>query len=224
MSLLTPVGYDNLLQRRVAPGDIMLGGEQAQSLTTVGAGTLTAALLLSGIINRTGPVGAFNETTDTAANIIAAMVANTQFQGSGAITPQGIQPGTTWRLRYINGVAFVATLVAGTGVTLVGTTTVAASSIKEFLLTVTNGTPTQIYAANQVTGTAVITGLSAAQTQNLTVGMAVTGTNIAASSVIASIQPGVGVTLNNNTTATLNLNALTFAPTVSITSLGQLAA
>lgn len=224
MSIFKPVIYDGGLQRQIQQGDVLGGAESLAALSTAGAGTLTAALLTSGIINRTGPTGAYTDTTDTAANIVSNLIANYNYQTSAtAGLPGGaaVQPGTTFRLRYINTVAYAMTLAAGSGVTLVGTTTVNASSVKDYLITVTNGTPTQVFAANTTNSSAVITGLNQFQTSLLSVGQAVTGAGIAASSVIVSIQPGVGVTLNNNATATGSLIALTFSPTVSITGLGQ---
>jgi Zn-dependent alcohol dehydrogenase len=89
------------------------------------------------------------------------------------------------------------------------------------LIKITNGTPTQVYAATTTNSSKVMTGLTQAQTSQLSVGMAVSGTGIAASSTIASVQPGTGVTLNNNMTATATNIAITFAPTVSITAITQ---
>jgi hypothetical protein len=227
MSVLKPLVFDQQTSaaRILQQGDVIGGAETMGALTTAGAGTLTAALLAGGFIKRTGPAGGFTDTTDSAQNIINQLISGV-FIGSGSLIGgqggnAGVQPGTTWRLRYINTVAFAMTLAAGTGVTIVANGNVNASSVKDYLLTVTNGTPTQVFAATQVTGTAVITGLNQAQTNQLTVGMAVTGTNVAANSVIVSIQPGVGVTLNNNVTASLTLNALTFSPTVTIEGIGQ---
>jgi len=182
-------------------------------------------LLLSGILNRTGPVGAYIDTMDSSANIINAMINSFSYQTTGQTgvsNGAAVQQGTTWRFRHINTVAFAMTLAAGTGVTLGTNVNIAASSIKEYLLTVTNGTPQQVFAASQVNGTAVITGLSQFQTALLSPGMLVTGTNIPASTTILSVQSGVGVTLSGNATATLNLNALTFNPTVSIVGIGQM--
>ena len=223
MSALKGVVYDGGLQRQALPGDVAAWAETIANLTTVGAGTLTAALLLSGIINRTGPVAGYIDTTDSAANIVAALVSNYNFQATGLTgVSSGVAApvGMTVRLKFINTVAFANTVAAGTGVTLVNAT-VNASSVKEYLLTVTNGTPQQVFAANQTNASAVITGLSQFQTSQLSVGMLVTGTNIPGSTTIISIQPGVGVTLSANATATLALNALTFAPTVTLTGLGQ---
>ena len=219
--LTRPVMFDNAQMRALLPGDVVVGGEQISALTTAGAGTLTAALLIAGIIRRTGPAGVFNDTTDSAQNIINAII-SAYFVGTGAVSPAGVPIGTTWRLRYSNTVAFAGTVVAGAGVTLgVNTATINASSVKDFLLTVLNGTPTQVYAATTTNASAVITGLTQAQTQNLSVGMVVSGTGIQAASTILSVQPGIGVTLSLNATATATLVALTFSPSVQIDGLGQ---
>jgi hypothetical protein len=74
------------------------------TLTTVGAGVLTAALLQSVNITRTGPTGAFADTFDTAANIAAAL--NMSVSGFG---------GANWLVNYINTTAYVATLTAPAG-------------------------------------------------------------------------------------------------------------
>lgn len=221
MSVVKGVVYDGGLQRQALPGDTVAQGEVIGALATVGAGVLTAVLLLSGIINRTGPVAGYIDTTDTAQNIINAMIANYPYlaPNTGLSGGAAVPNGTTVRLKIINTVAFANTMAAGSGVTLVNGT-INASSVKEYLIQVTCGQPTQVFAVNQVTGTAVLTGMSQFQTSQLAVGMAASGTNIAASTII-SIQPGVGVTLSANTTATLSLNAVTFAPTVTMTGLGQ---
>lgn len=93
------------------------------ALTTVGAGTLTAALLAPGnIIQRTGPTGAFNETLDTAANMTAAY-------------PE-IGIGESYICYYSNLVAQTATFVAGNGFTLgaIGIPTNAGSGLTNMLV------------------------------------------------------------------------------------------
>lgn len=219
--IVSPVVYDGGQQRKVYPGDVVGGAETIAALSTAGAGTLTSALLTSGILNRTGPTGAYNDTTDTAANIINAIVGNYNFQTSGTTgvsSGAAVQPGTTFRLSYINAVAFVMTMVAGTGVTLGSNTTCAASSVKDYLFTVTNGTPAQIFSASITNGSAVVTGLNLFQTSQLSVGMVVTGTGV--SGTVISVQPGVGVTLSANASATNTMAAITFSPTVRVDSLG----
>jgi hypothetical protein len=222
MSVLKSVVYDGGLQRQVNPGDVVGGAEVVGALATVGAGTLTAALLTGGILNRTGPTGAFTDTTDTAANIIAALVANYPYSTSaqnGLSSGVAVQAGLTFRLRYINTVAFAMTLSAGSGVTITANGNVSASSVKDYLLTVTNGTPSQVFAVSQTNGSAIITGMTQFQTSQLSVGMTASGSGL--SGTIISIQPGVGVTLSANASSTLTLNAATFSPSVSIIGLGQ---
>src|SRR5438309_596389 len=161
MAILKPLVSDGALNRQVQAGVVVGGAEIINNLTTVGAGTLTAALLLGGIINRTGPTAGYIDTTDTAANIIAALISQYSYQAANTGLSGGVAAsvGLSTRLRFINTVAFANTTAAGTGVTLVNAS-VSASSVKEFLIQITNGTPQQIFAANQVNATAVITGLS----------------------------------------------------------------
>lgn len=95
------------------------------NITTVGNGTWTAAGIASGVINRSGPVGAYTDITDTAANIIAAR--------------PDAQIGLSWEMTVINTVAFACTMQAGAGVTISGAGTVdlLASAVGRFLVTIT---------------------------------------------------------------------------------------
>lgn len=95
--------------------------EANTAISTAGAGTLTAAAMVGGIVTRTGPTGAYSDATDTAANIIAAL-------------PNG-NIGQSWELTIKNTVAFVQTITAGTSVTLSGQTLIPANSVGRFLLT-----------------------------------------------------------------------------------------
>lgn len=74
------------------------------AITTAGAGTLTAAGLVGGLITRSGPTAAYIDTVATAAQIVAALP---EFQ-SGASFPAQIK----------NSTAFTQTLATATGVTL----------------------------------------------------------------------------------------------------------
>lgn len=212
MSLVIPAITENGFKRQIGVGDVVGAGEVIGTLSTAGDGTLTAALLTGySIISRTGPGADYADTTDTAANIIAALAVNAQ-------TPV---PGTTYRQRILNTVAKVNTYTAGTGVTLAGTTAIAASSFRDYLICLTNTTPQSIAAASTTNGSAVVTGMTAAQTQLVSVGQLVTGTGIPGATKVISVQPGVGVTLSANATATGSLVALTFSPTVTITGIGS---
>lgn len=92
------------------------------ALTTVGNGTITAAQLQSGIISRSGPTGAFTDTTDTGTALDTAL-------GQSAIT------GVSWEFTYINTTNFTATIAGGTGITASGILTIPANTFGTFLLT-----------------------------------------------------------------------------------------
>lgn len=111
-------GYQ--LEGSVAASDI--GTKALVAITTVGDGVLTAAALISGLITRSGPTAAYTDTTDTATNIIAAL--------------DNPRVGEAFDFTIINGVAFIETIAAGTGVTLAGTVNNAASRTRMYRLTV----------------------------------------------------------------------------------------
>jgi hypothetical protein len=236
--LIRPVGYDGSgLQRPILPGDLAAGGENILNggLATVGAGTWTAALIANGIIRRTGPVGGYTDTTDSAANIVAALAGNTPLAD--------IVAGSSFRLLFINAVAQALTLAAGTGVVLgTGTTTVAASLWREYLFTILNPTPPVTLQATFGNASKVVTFVlppnmlgfplgQAANPQGITItpGMIVidntTAGNITATTKVVGITQGqsgiTGVTLDTNSggaSATLG-DSLTFHPSILLDSL-----
>lgn len=115
----------------IATTPIVLGANisdpYSTAIATVGAGTITAASFVGGIIARGGSQSGtpFADTTDTAAAIIAAC-------------PNLVNKiGTSMIVTYQNTTNAVATLSGGTGVTVSGTATVPASSIARYLLTYT---------------------------------------------------------------------------------------
>lgn len=98
------------------------------AISTAGDGALTAAAIVGGLIMRTGPTGAYNDTTNTATQILAAM-------DNPAV-------GDSFMFYIVNGVAHAGTMVAGAGVTLAGVTANAASKVRAYHCQVTNvGTP-----------------------------------------------------------------------------------
>lgn len=74
------------------------------TLTTAGAGTLTAALLAGQFITRSGPTGDVADTFDTAANIVAGLSGSTSGFG-----------GAVWECEYYNTTAHTLTLTAPAG-------------------------------------------------------------------------------------------------------------
>lgn len=91
---------------------------------------LTVAAIAGGIYQRSGMTVGRTDTTDTAANYLAAFT--------------GMDIGDSYIFKISVTVAVVLTLAAGTGVTLAGKTTVAASGVGEFLLTKTSATTVTI--------------------------------------------------------------------------------
>ncbi len=93
------------------------------ALSTVGAGVITPTGLIGGITTRTGSQSntAFTDTTDTAANIVAA--------------DAGLFVGRSWVYEYQNTTDANATLAGGTGVTVSGITVVPGKTSAFYLIT-----------------------------------------------------------------------------------------
>lgn len=228
MTGFRPLGQVNSgIERAVLPTDLMLGGENilTGALATAGDGTWTAAMITSGIIRRTGPVGGYTDTTDTATNIIAALAGNNP--------AADVVPGTTFRMLLINTVAQALTFAAGVGVVAgTGTVNVAASLVREYLFTVLNAQAAVTIQSATTNASKVVTwilpsGRSALVqgpngTNNVSFGASVSGTGITAGTTVAGVTAGVGgtigVTLSANATATSAAGgvALTFGPSVQV--------
>ena len=199
------------MQRQTAAGDIVAGGEVVPATDSGTTKTITGANLLGGIILRSGGA-AMTDTIDTAANIVAALI--------GAVNGNAIQPGTTFRARWVVSTAFAVTVqaTANTGVT-VNRGSVAASTSRDFLITVVNGTPAQSYGVLTTNGSAVVTGLTAAQLATLSVGMIVTNAvaNLQGQTIISINYAAGAVTLSGNANATNTTPvAVTFSPVIVV--------
>lgn len=106
-----------------------VGATASQStLTTVGAGSLLAAAILTTDTLRSGPTSVFTDTTVAASVIQAAW--------SGGVT------GSSFRWTYQNSTAFNATIVAGSGITLSPATVVVPANTTANFLVVWTGTNT----------------------------------------------------------------------------------
>jgi hypothetical protein len=212
--LLKPLVMDGAQQRLLNQGDTLAGGEILPATNANAAITITGAMLMNSLINRS-PGGAGTDTIDTAANIIAAI--------GGGLGTTGVQNGTSWRTKWLVTTAFAVTVtaVANTGI-IVNLGVVNASSAKDFLVTVVNGTPAQSFAVNTTNASAVVTGLSLAQTALLTPGMVITNAAAGLQGLtILSVQPGTGVTLSGTANTTAAGTVLNFSPTITIQGIGQ---
>lgn len=97
------------------------------TISTVGAGTLTAAAFVTGLINRAGSQSGtpFTDTTDTAAAIIAAC---------GQLVNK---IGTAMYVEVANSTNAIQTITGGTGVTVSGVSVIPQNTISQFLVTYT---------------------------------------------------------------------------------------
>lgn len=151
------------------------------AISTVGAGTITAASINGGLIQRSGAQSgtAFTDTTDTAAAIIAAcanLVAKI---------------GTSMLVEYSNTTNASATLTGGTGVTVSGVSVVPPNTIAQFLIT--------------YTAAATITMVGLGVTQSIATAVTILGSSTG-STALQSANAGA-----TNYTATLPANTGTVA-------------
>lgn len=162
----------SVVQGTAAP---VLSGEKNTAITTAGAGTLTAAALLGGVITRTGPTAAYTDTTDTAALIIAALP---------ALVPVGASIMVTIK----NTVAFPATVAGGTSVTVSGQSIIPPNSVGTFLLTYATAT------------TVTVVGISMVSMSTKALEISTALTTVGAGTILAAAIAG-GVTNRTGSTA-----------------------
>ena len=122
-----PCGQDFLLTTSQIAGlaSIDTSNEVLTTISTVGAGSITAAAILGMVIARGGTqVAIFTDTTVSAATIIAAL-------------PASASIGTSFEVTYQNNTAYTATIAGGSGVTVSGITAVQPNGWVTYLVTYT---------------------------------------------------------------------------------------
>ena len=215
--LLTPIVYDGQLQRRLMPGDVLCGFEPALPATDAASGiTFTANNLLSSTYVR-NPAGASTDSYPSADVLISALQA-------GLGLAYGLPVGLSFRWRIVNLSAFLLTgqMFSNTGGTLVRGT-VPASTTKDFLIQITNGTPLQtVPQLTFVNASPVISGFTAAQIALLSPGMVVTNAiaNFQGQTILGVNATALTVTMSINSNTSSAGNSVTFSPTYTVTGLG----
>lgn len=169
--------------------------EQASTLTTVGAGTILAASINAGVTVRTGSTGAFTDTTDSVADILAGVSGVANIVGSSV----------EWT--YVNNTVAAATLQGASNVTINGATVVPANSWAKYLVTATSGTAITLTCIGQgffpARGTFVANGATPVTVSNaaVTAGSQIEftlktpGGTVGAVPAVQTITPGTGFTV-----------------------------
>lgn len=181
--------------------------------STAGNVVWPVAYVLGGFIDRTGPGAGYADTTPSADQILAAV-------------PDLVR-GDSFPLLVCSNVAFANTIVAGAGITFAGTTLIAASSTREYLMTLlSDNKRTRVAVGSTTNASGNLTNISIADASAIGIGMLVTGTGIGASAVVTSInlstQNGVStaiVTVSVVSTATADNVAITFTPNIEMRGL-----
>jgi hypothetical protein len=118
LSLWSPKTGDITLSPATLLG--ITGSPQPSNVAATVGTTLSAANIVAGLINRSGPTAAFADVTDTAANIVLA----------------GAVPGGSFLCKIKNTTPFQQTLSGGTGVTFSSSPIIPANSAAEYLVTI----------------------------------------------------------------------------------------
>lgn len=113
-------------QRPARVGDGWIANPSRYAIAADSNQTLSAAAIVGGLITHASHTASRTDTTDTAVNILAAM--------------PDMDIGDTFVLAIASLAAFTIVVAGGAGVTASGNLTVAASSMKFFLLTKTSST------------------------------------------------------------------------------------
>ncbi len=230
MTAIRVSGRRGMTDMELNPGDTLLLGESLAADATVGAATLGASELVTGFLYRSGSTAAYNDTFDTATNVLAALAGN---DWAAALIP-----GHSFKLRLINSVAFADTITLGAGMVAGSGTvaSVAASTWRDFMFTVTSVQQQISVNSSTTNGSKVVTwvlpsGQGSLQegpnvgSVNIMIGASVSGTGIAANTTVAGITQGLGgtlgITLSANATATNSNVLLTFGPTIRVDGLGS---
>jgi hypothetical protein len=213
-------------QRTASFLDLVATNESVPATNTGTAVTLTGALLSRGMY-LSSAASAPTLTLDSAANIVAALAPFFAYNPNAAVAGgstiyTAIESGTSFRFRIIISTAFAVTVssTANTGVT-VNRGSVAASSSRDFLVTIVNGTPAQTVAGNTTNASAVVSGFTSDQLSRLSVGMVVTNAvaNLQGQTIIGINQAAGTVTMSGNANATATGSAINFSPVVVVDGL-----
>lgn len=239
--LMQLVGNIGPIEQPMYPGDLINTFELEPVAIANAAGVnITAQQLVAQDIDRSGAV-AVTDTLDTADNIVKALIGSINKMSPpdnqlyGTLPTQQVQlawsanlnplmPGSSFRrrIRSANSGILTIAVVANSGVSLLGVTTIPATAWRDYLVKILNSTPTIIIGCTTTNANAVLTNVDLNLIANITNGMSVFGANIGAAAVVVAVNRDLGtITLSVNSTATGANQAITFTPTVTVRGLGS---
>ena len=227
------------------PGDFINTNETPNTIALDANYTYTGQDIARGDAYRTLMSAARTDTFPTANQLIAAIMGSLNQVSPPSNELYGIQPNRTVQLAwpaniqpFQNGSSFRRIITATTAFALTmavpvssgmslgaapyDQTVVAASSWREYVFQILNSSPAVAIACSQINANPVVT-VPPGQLDfinNVTTGMSVYGTNVAAGTTVIAVNRDTGnITLSGGAaaiTATIALNPITFTPTVVV--------
>jgi hypothetical protein len=188
--------------RAQGPGELMTSQRKQLVDATNGNATLTAQQITAGILRRTTAAANYADIFPSADSLLQAC-------------PQ-LDVGDSFGFILQNTVAFTNTPTGAEGAVLGNNTAIAASLVREYLITLLGDGIRQAFTATTTNASVTVTGVPAAYMAGLAVGQGVSGTGIQANSYITSINQATNsFTLSLAATAT-GTPALTTFPRYSV--------
>lgn len=224
------------IEQPMYPGDIISTFELEPVAIANAAGVnITAQQLVAQDIDRSGAV-AVTDTLPTADQIVKALIGSINKLSPpdnalyGTLPSQSVElawpanlnplmPGSSFRrtIRSANSGLLTIAVQANSGVSLLGVTTIPATSWREYLIKLLNSSPLFVGVVTTTNASLVLTNMDRTQINNITVGMSAFGVGIGAAAVVVAVNRDLGtVTVSVASTATADNIAVTFTPTVTV--------
>lgn len=233
--LATPLYDVGGIKQKLNPGDLINTMEQTFAVVDAAAHTYPGHELARGEIIRSGGA-ALADVLPTADGLIKALIGSLYTSPATAgfasystalvseFNPslQPIQAGSSFRRTWINNNTDVLTLTApaSSGITIAGTATIPTVNWREFIIRILNSTPTLLLIGTTANASKVLSNFNKDLINNITPGMSVYGVGIGASAKVTAVNRDAGtISVDVNSTADADNIAITFTPTVVVTTL-----
>lgn len=128
---IRPCVYDKGMERKARAGEGFMANPIITTNAAAGNQTITTAMIMGGVARFTGAAGAVTYTTDTGANLAAAM--------------PDMDIGDSYVFSVVNTAAQAATIAGGTGVTAIAGNLVVNATSKLFALVKTGAATFDLY-------------------------------------------------------------------------------